>query len=94
VWRFGDGGRVWERTKGRWVKEERAAEEEEIVERVRVCSWVRKADAVWGDCVGMEEEWMGIVFVDPVDENEVRRWEDEMSGNSGDVFRLVGEDDK
>ena len=38
---------------------------------------------------------MGIVFMDPVDENEVRRWEDVMSGNIGDdVFVLEGEDDK
>ena len=37
---------------------------------------------------------MGIVFMDPVDENEVRRWADVMSGNAGDVFLLEGEDDK
>ena len=38
---------------------------------------------------------MGTVFMDPVDENEVRR--DVRSGNTGDaheVFTLVGEDDK
>jgi hypothetical protein len=41
------------------------------------------------------EEWMGIVFMDPVDENEVRRREDVMSGNIGDdVIVLEGEDDK
>lgn len=38
---------------------------------------------------------MGIVFMDPVDENEVRRWEEVRPGNVGDdVFRLEGEDDK
>ena len=38
---------------------------------------------------------MGIVFIDPADEIEVRRLEAEMSGNIGDgVFMLVGEDDK
>ena len=38
---------------------------------------------------------MGIVFIDPVDENEVRRLEGEVSDNIGDdVFRLEGEDDK
>ena len=36
------------------------------------------------------------MFMDPVDENEVRLWEDACwSGNMGDdVFMLVGEDDK
>lgn len=43
----------------------------------------------------VEEGRVGTVFMDPVDENEVRR--DVRSGNTGDaheVFTLVGEDDK
>ena len=37
---------------------------------------------------------MGIVFIDPADENEVRRSGGEISGNIGDdVFMLEGEDD-
>jgi hypothetical protein len=38
---------------------------------------------------------MGIAFIDPVDENEVRRREVVKSGNIGDdVIMLEGEDDK
>jgi len=89
----GEGGRV---TAGRWVKEDKAAEEDEedIVDRVRVRSWVLGISLIMVECTGT-------VFTDLAEEKEVRRSSGKGEcgrsvemGDPDDVWRLVGEDDR